>query len=168
MGGTGEEAFEQCGQRLLLGGFSNDVEQCASNEREIGQEVGVTGTGSVLAHQRITPPMVADFNAAPVSADQLQPLFGVILLGQSARQIITRLGRCAARLFERSLAAQDDQGSGKGEAGSERFQSESMQAADFDAPVAGLDVGKKGVLGNASSPWACLSSLGWLPLTWSR
>ena len=98
MGGTGEEAFEQCGQRLLLGGFSNDVEQCASNEREIGQEVGVTGTGSVLAHQRITPPMVAD----------------------------------------------------------------------FDAPVAGLDVGKKGVLGNASSPWACLSSLGWLPLTWSR
>ena len=50
----------------------------------------------------------------------------------------------------------------------ERFEVEGMELAGFDTPVAGLGVGKKGVLFNASNPCALLSRLGWLPLIWSR
>ena len=48
------------------------------------------------------------------------------------------------------------------------FAGEGVQVADFDASVAGLGLGKKGVPLRASRPWACWSRLGWLPLIWRR
>src|SRR5580700_1239474 len=104
--------------------------------------------------------MIADFDPAPVSPNQGQPLLGPMLLGRRAGQVIPRLGGGGSGFFDGPLAAQDDQGSGKGKVCPERFDVKGMQVADFDAPMPGLGLGKKGVSFKASMPWACLSRLG--------
>ena len=57
--------------------------------------------------------------------------------------------------FNGALAAHDDQGAGKGEVGSERFDGKGMDVTEINASVAGLDLGKKGVSLRASHAWAC-------------
>jgi len=164
----GCEAFPQLWQGLLLKMAGELLEQRATNERQIGQQVGVAGARMIFSHQCVASPVVADFDPAPVSADEFQPLSGLVFFGRSAGQIVTGLGGGVAGLFNRALAAQNDQGSGEGKVGGEWLDGEGVQVTDFDASVPGLGVGKKGVSGKASIPWACLSRLGWLPLTWSR
>ena len=168
MGGTGVEAFAQCWQRLLLDILGDDVKQCASNQRDVGQKIGVARTRPVFPHQHIAPPMIADFNSTPVSANQLQPLFWPILRWWRAGEIVTGFLGGVPAPFERALRAHHDQSSGKGKIRCQRLHGEGVNVAHFDAASGGLDVGKKGVLCNASIPWACLCRLGWLPLTWSR
>ena len=147
---------------------SKDVEQCAANERQIGQEIGIAGTRLIFAHQHVAPPVIADFNPTPMPANQLQPLFGPILCGRCAREVITGFGRAEPVFFEGPFTAQDDQGSGKGEVALERFDGKGVPVPGFDAPMARLGLGKKGVSCKASKPCACLSKLGWLPLIWNR
>ena len=65
---------------------------------------------------------------------------------------VARFGAAGAGLFDRPLAAHNDQRSGKGELGLEGLNGEGVQSPGFDAPVAGLGLGKKGVSFNASNP----------------
>ena len=57
-----------------------------------------------------------------------------------------------AGLFDGAAIAQDNQASGKGEVGFQRFDGKGVQEPDFDPPVSGLGVGKKGVSLRASKP----------------
>jgi hypothetical protein len=94
--------------------------------------------------------MIADFNAAPVSADELEPLQGAVLSPGSTGEVIMWFDGGVAGLFDRARVAQDNQGSGEGEIGFQGFNGEGMQGAGFNASVSGLGVGKKGVSFSAS------------------
>ena len=115
--------------------------------------------GLVFAHQRIAPPVVADFGAAPVAANELKPLHGLVLVGRGAGQVVVRFAGGEPSLFDSAFIAQNDQGAGKGEIGRAGFDGEGMEAAGFNAPMAGLGMGKKGVACSASKPRACSRSL---------
>ena len=112
--------------------------------------------------------MVAYFHTAPVSANKFQPLGRRVLARQSAGKIVARFGGGEPGLFDGALAAQDDEGSGKGEVGGQGFDGEGVEAAGFDPSATGLGVDKKGVSLRRSRFLACRNSLGWLPLTWKR
>ena len=86
------------------------------------------------------------------------------MAGRRAGEVVAGFGGGEPGLFDGAFAAQDDQGSGKGEVGGQGFDGEGVEAAGFDSAVSGLGVGKKGVSCSASKPWAFLSRCGWLPL----
>lgn len=164
----GVKALAQLWQRLFLQGIGQDLQHRITDQCHVGQQPGVARARAVFAHQGVAPPVVAHFHPTPVASDQVQPLPWGVLLGQRARQVVTRFGGGVAGLFHRPLAAQDDQRSSVGKVCGERFDGEGVQTPGLHASVPGLGVGKKGVPFNASSPWACWSSLGWLPLIWNR
>ncbi len=55
------------------------AEQSVSDQRQIGQKMGIARTRPIFAHQDIPAPMVANFYAAPMSANELQPLGGAVV-----------------------------------------------------------------------------------------
>ena len=112
--------------------------------------------------------MVAYLHSAPVSANEFQPLAGCVLVRRGAGKVVTGFGGGSPGLFDGALAAQDDQGSGKGKVGRQGLDGEGVESPGFNPSVTGLGVGKKGVSLRESRPWACRSSLGWLPLIWRR
>jgi len=148
--------------------IGEEEQQCTANEGQIGEQIGVAGARAIFAHQDIPSPVIADFDPAPVSPDQVQPLLGRKLRWWNAGQIITGLGRGGAGLFDGALTAHHDQSSGKGEACGERFDVKGMELPGFDPPVTGVVMGKKGVSLRASKPWACLKRVGWLALICRR
>ena len=135
-------------------------QQGTAQEGQVGQKVGVSAAGAVLTHEGIAPPVIADFDSAPVSANEPQPLGRAVLVGQGAGEVVMGFGGGLAGLFDSAAVAQDDQASGKGEVGLQGFDGKGMQVSGFDAAVAGLGVGKKGVSLSASRPWAFCSRWG--------
>ena len=135
-------------------------EEAVAQQREIGQRVWVASARTVFAHEGISPPVVADFNPAPVAADEFEPLGGIVLVGAGAGEVVTAFGSGERGFFDRAFATQDDQGSGKGEVGFHRFDGEGEEAPEFNAPSSGLGVGKKGVSSKESKAWAVLSRPG--------
>ena len=158
------EGFLDLGQRLVRKVVWEEGEQGAAQQREVGQEVGLAAAGAVFAQEDVASPVVADFHAAPVAANEGKPLVWLILFRVGAGKVIVRLGGGPAGLFDGARVAQDDDGAGTGEVGLQRFDGEGMDLADFDAAVDGIGLGKKGVSGSASRPWACCNRRGWLPL----
>jgi len=65
-------------------GVGDQVQTYAAQGGEVGQGVGIAGSGSVLAHEGVAFPVIADFDPGTVTADQLQPLSGGALIGQVA------------------------------------------------------------------------------------
>ena len=51
-------------------------QQSTANDRQIGEQMGVAGARTVFAHQAISSPVITDFDPAPMSPDQMQPLLG--------------------------------------------------------------------------------------------
>lgn len=143
-------------------------QQGIAQEGQIGEEVGLAAAGAVLAHEGIAAPVIADFHPAPVAANALEPLAGLVLARPGARQVIAGFGGGNAGLFGGPFAAQHDQGAGKREVGGQGFDGEGVEAAGFRAAMARFAVDKKGVPGSASNFFAIRCSLGWLPLIWSR
>ena len=164
MGWAGVEAFTDLRQGQVWKLVREDGQECIAQECQIGQEGWVATAGAVFSHECIPPPVVADFHAAPVSANELEPLAGAILAGRRAGEVVAGFVGGEPGLFDSAFAAQDDQGSGKGEVGGQGFDGEGVEAAGFDSAVSGLGVGKKGVSCSAFKPWAFLSRCGWLPL----
>jgi len=160
LGWTGVEVFLDLREGVMGEVIGQQCQEGAAQEGEVGQEVGVTGTRAIFAHQGVAPPVVADFDAPPMTADEAQPLGRGVLVGGSAGEVEARFGGGEAGLFDGALAANDDEGAGKREVGRQRFDGEGIETAEFDASVAGFGLGKKGVLGRASRPRACWSSLG--------
>jgi hypothetical protein len=158
------EAFTDLRQGLVWEVVGKDGQEYIAQECQISQEVWVATARAVFSHERITSPVIADFHAAPMSANQLEPVAGTVLVGRRTGEVIAGFGGGVSGLFDGALATQNDQGSGKGEVGRQGFDGEGVEAAGFDPPVSGLGVGKKGVSCRASKPWAFLSRCGWLPL----
>ncbi len=76
--GTGEESFAELREGLFAEAFGEEPEEGVTDERQVGQQVGLTGAGTVFAHLDIASPMVADFGSAPMSPDPVQPFLGRI------------------------------------------------------------------------------------------
>jgi len=154
LGWFGMELFEHLGQRAVWKLVGQEGQQGAAEEREVGQEIGVAAAGAVFAQKDIAPPVVADFHAAPVAANQGEPVQWAVLVWPGAGKIIVRFGGGPASFFDRALVAQDDQRAGPGEVRRQRFDGEGMELADFNPSVGGVGVGKKGVSWSASRLWA--------------
>jgi len=112
--------------------------------------------------------MVTDFYAAPVAADQPQPLASRVLIGQRTAKVIVRFGAGLPGLFDRPVIAQYDEAARKREIGGQRFDGERVEVAGIDSPVSNFGVDKKGVSGNRSKARPCLNRRGWLALICNR
>ena len=134
-----------CGQGLVWKVVGEQCQQGAAQDGQIGQEVGVAAARAVFSHKRITPPMIADLHSAPVSANELEPRCGAVLVRCGAGEVVMGLGGGLAGSFDGAAVAQDNQGSGKGEIGCERFDGKGVQTPDFDPSVSGMGIDKKGV-----------------------
>lgn len=145
------EVFADFGLRLAGELVSQNTEQCASDQSQVGQQVGIARTGSVFAHEGIPPPVVANLHTTPMPTDQLQPLFGAALLGGKAGEVVTGFAAAGTGFFDGALSADHDQGSGAGELGLERFDGEGVDGATVDPSMPDSGLWKKGVLFSASS-----------------
>ncbi len=125
-------------------------------------------TRLVLAQDCIPAPVIADFDSAPMPANQAQPLLGPVLLGIGTGQVIMGFFGGETGFLYCALTTQDDETSGKREVDCHGFDGEGMEPPGFDPSVSGLGLDKKGVLVSPSRPWACFKRLAWLPLIWSR
>ena len=143
-------------------------EEGAAQEGESGEGVGVSRAGAVLAPEGVAAPVVADFDAGPVALDECEPLGRSVRGGFGAGEVVADFVGGDGGALHGAGAAHDDHGAGVGEVSSERFEREGVDAAGDDAAVAGIVLEKKGACARALSASACASSLGWLPLIWSR
>src|SRR5690348_10835323 len=143
-------------------------QQRVTEQSHISQKVGIAATGTVLAEEYVTSPMISHLNAGPVAANEPQPLRGAVLLGQGAGEVIVGFGGALVGFFDQSGVAQNNQAAGKGEVGPHRFAGEGMQAAGFDSSVAGFGGDKKRVSVSASNFWANLKRRFWLALICHR
>lgn len=112
--------------------------------------------------------MIAHFHSAPVPANQFEPAFVGVFFGQGTRQVGAAFGTGLPGLFDGALAAHHDHAARKGEVRRQRFNGEGMDGTLFNPAMPEVGLDKKGVACHASKAWACLRSLGWLPLIWSR
>jgi len=158
------ELFADLRQGTVWETLGEEGQQAAAEEREIGQEIGITTAGAIFPHEHIAPPVIADFHPAPVAASERQPLVGAVLFRGGAGKIIVRFGGRLSGLFDRPFVMLNDQGACIGEIRRQRFNGEGMEPPEVNPSVSGLEIGKKGVSGSASKLWACLKSRGWLPL----
>jgi hypothetical protein len=168
MAGAGMEMFTDLRQGMVGEVIGQQNQQGIANEGEVGEEMGVAAAGAVLAHEGVAAPVIADFDAAPVAANEAEPLFRGVLTGWLAGKIVVGFGGGEPGFFNGALVAQNDQGPGEREVGGEGFDGEGVEAAGFDASATRLGVDKKGVSLRRSRFLAWRNSLGWLPLIWSR
>lgn len=131
--------------------LSQAAEQCTADQRQVSQEIGIAGTGPVLSHQRVPPPVITNLHSCPMAADQVEPMGPRVLLRLGAREVVARLGAPDPGLLYRALAAHHDQRSGVREVGFERLDGEGVDGPCFHAPVPGSGFGKKGVCLSPSS-----------------
>ena len=135
-------------------------EQGVTQEREVGEGIGVLGPGAILAPEGIALPMIADFDAGPVTADQTLPLGRRPLVRFGAGEIKAGFEGGFSGGFDGALAAHHNQAADEGEIGFERVEGKGVEGAGFDAAVAAVRFEKKGVPGRASQACACLRSFG--------
>ena len=167
-GGTGVEALLDLRQGEVREVIREEGEEGAAHEGEIGEGVRVARARAVLAPDGVAAPVVADFDAGPVALDEREPLGRSVRGRLGAGEVIADFVGGDGGALHRAGAAHDDHGAGVGEVGGERFEREGVDASGDDAAVAGIGEEKKGVEVWALSASACASSLGWLPLIWSR
>ena len=125
--------------------FGQGTKHRAADQRQVGQQIRVAGAGAILTHDGVSTPMVADFHSGPMSADELEPLSRAVMVWPKAGQVVAGFIAADAGLFDRAPATHDNQPSGMGEIGFERFDGEGMHGAFFNASVANSVFFKKGV-----------------------
>ena len=132
------EVFPDLGKREVVEMIGQRGQEGVADEREVGQQVGIATAGAVLSHDCVTSPVVAILHAAPVAADQFQPLRRAWIARRDARKMIARLLGGAARFLVRPLAADHHQAPCMGEAGLHGLDGEGMEFSDLDPPVPAL------------------------------
>lgn len=159
----GGAAFSQVGES---GGFGGEGRQQQSGAQE-GKGAGGVGmaqaAASIFAPAGIAAPVVAIFDA-PVSADEVAEALGACLLsGQAGNEEALEL-RCLLGLFNGAGGVDRDGLADSGHARLLGFAGGRSHGAHFDAAVAAIGQGKKGVsCGTAKRATSCTA--GWLPLT---
>jgi len=124
-------------------GGGKQVQTDAAQGSEVGQGVGIAGSGSVLAHEGVTFPVIADFDSSPVSTDQRQPLGRAALIGQVAADVRARFKRAGSGLFRGTLGSNKDHAAGEGKVDGVRLDRAGLDLPVLDASVTGLAVTKK-------------------------
>lgn len=97
------------------------AEGCATEQSQIGDQVGFPAAGIILAPERISAPMIAVFDSGPVTTDERNPRFKRAFVGLLAGEIITEFKSALARALERPPTLDPDDGSGEGEVDGRRF-----------------------------------------------
>ena len=151
------EAFSDLRQRMVWIVIGQDSQQGAADQRQVGQQVRIAAARTILAHQGVTAPVVADFHPSPMAADESKPLLGAVWIRRGAGEVVAAFRGGVSRFLDGPLAAHHNQGSGKGKIGGHRFEGEGVELANFDSSMGALGVGKKGVLFNESRARACWS-----------
>ena len=75
------------GQGLVWELVREGGQERIAQECHVGQEVWVAAAGAIFFHERIPPPVSADFHTAPVATNQLEPMAGTVLAGRRAGQV---------------------------------------------------------------------------------
>lgn len=135
--------------------FGQEGQEGVADQGDVGEEVWVAAAGTILTQEGVAAPVVADFDSAPVAANEFEPVFIAVCVGRATGKVIAALGAGLAGLLEGPLAAQHDQAAGIGEVDRQGFDGEGVQGSFFDPAVAALGLDKKGVLVRASIPRAC-------------
>lgn len=151
LGGDQRQAVGRFEGELLAGhrpggvrlGGGKQVQTDAAQGSEVGQGVGIAGSGSVLAHEGVTFPVIADFDSSPVSTDQRQPLGGAALIGQVAADVRACFKRAGSGLFRGALGSNKDHAAGEGKVDGVRLDRAGLDLPVLDASVSGLAVTKK-------------------------
>lgn len=154
------EMFVGLGQGNVWPLLGQDGQHGAADQGDVGQQVGIAAAGAIFAHERIAPPVIAVFHPTPMAPNEDQSLAGAVLVRRGAGKIIVRFSGGQARFFDRPLAMLNDPGARIGEVRRQWFDGEGMEPPEVNSFVAGLEIGKKGVLGSASRLWGCLKSRG--------
>ena len=136
------------------------MEQSASDQSQIGQQVGVARARAVLSHEHIASPVIADLYSRPMSADELEPACRGVLLRRGAGKVVARLGTGGPGFLYRALAAHHHQGASVRKVRRQRFYGPGVEGSLFNSSVSGLDFDKKGVFWSRSKACARLKSLG--------
>ena len=121
-----------------------DREQGVADEGKVAQGVGLAGARAVFTPKGVATPVVADFDAAPVTADQILPLGRGTVGGFGAGEVEAVFDGGLAAAFDGAFAADDDQGANEREIDGVRFAGEGVELARDDPPVARVGLGKKG------------------------
>ncbi len=80
--GIGAQRLENCWQtRVSFAESGVDGEKCGAQHGQGADEGGISTASVILAQDGIPGPMVADFDAAPMSADGVDPLVRGQILG---------------------------------------------------------------------------------------
>ena len=147
-------------------------EEGVAQERDAGQHADVARARIILAPDRIAAPVIANLDAAPVTAHQRLPLRQRVIGRLRARDVVTRLGDSVALFLVGHGAAHDDDAAGEGKLRRARLEGKSGEGAHFYSAATAGRLDKKGGAGRASNAaaaasnaCACASSEGWLPLT---
>lgn len=142
-------------------------DRSAPEQGKIRQLIGVARARTILAHDRISAPMIANLHSCPMSADEFVPLGRRAAFGGLAGDIVARFLAAFTAALPVAAAAQGDYRSGEGEVRFARLDGPSLYPALLYAPSVEPCFEKKG---EPASAWdlASLSSLGWLPLTCRR
>ena len=143
-GRTGVELLFDLGEGAIGKVIGKQREQGAPHEGEIREGLGMAGAGAILAPDRVTAPVVADFHPGPVPLDERQPLGRSVRGGFGAGQVVADFVGGDRRALHRPGAAHHDQGAGAREVGGERLQREGVDAPVDDPAVAGISDEKKG------------------------
>ena len=159
--------FEELRQGLL--GFEDGRDQGQQGVAQQGDgadDVGVAAAGAIFSAAGVAPPMVAVFHAAPMAADQFQPLRGRAFGGREATDEAAKVGSGRALSpHDGGVDAQDRPR--KREVGPQRFYGgEEEDPALLAAVVLFVEGPKGGAL--ARTERAVWSRPGWLALTCNR
>ena len=164
MGGT---VFIEAGQGLP--GFDGGLDQGQQGIAQQGDgadDVGVAAAGPIFSAAGVAPPMVAVFHAAPMAADQFQPLRGRAFGGREAADEAAKVGSGRALSpHDGGVDAQDRPR--KREVGPQRFYGGEEDAPALLAAVVFFVEGQKGGA-LARMERAVWRRPGWLALTCSR
>lgn len=127
----------ECGPRELWTEASLEGDEGGAEDGEVGVEVDVLGAGAVFLEESVADPVIADFAAAPVAADQAGEEGG--LAGMVTAEVeATGDGGRASGSFSRAGLLDDDQGADVWEPQIERLSGEDLYVTLVDASVPGV------------------------------
>ena len=168
--GIGAQIFQNCWQtRVIFAESGVDGEQSGAQHGQGTDKGGISTARVILAQNGILGPMVADFDAAPMSTDGFDPLLGSQFLGAIAGDEVTtqRCERFSGALVD-AAAGNAHERAGAGEVALQRVCGMDGNLIGDEMSVFGLcALGKKGA-GPCVWRTARRRSLGLFSRIWKR
>ena len=168
--GISAQIFENCWQtRVIFTESGVDGEKCGTQHSQSTYKGGIATASVILAQDGVPGPMVADFDAAPMSADGLYPLIrSQVLWAMTGDEVATEGNERFSGAFVDAAAGDAHERAGAGEVALQGVCGVDGNLIGDEMPVFGLcELGKKGVW-----PWvwrtAKRRSFGLFSRIWKR